>query len=483
MKQFIIGRNKEQDELENIYKSGQAEFVVVYGRRRVGKTFLVREMFDERLSFYNTALSPFEMEKENGSLLIQQQLAVFAESLRNYGDYHDGSPKDWIQAFRWLKELLGRKARKKRLVVFLDELPWMDTPRSGFMTAFEHFWNGWGAGQHNLMLIVCGSASSWINDKLINNTGGLYGRTTREIHLAPFSLQECKQYFHLRNLKMSDYDILQYYMVMGGIPYYMSYVEKGKSLPQNIDNLFFKRKSKLLLEFDRLFKSLFVGPQKYVNILRLLSNRKLGYTRGEIAKKLKMNSGGGLTSLLLSLEACDFIKQYIPFGSSRRNTHYKLTDLFCIFYFNFVDAHKNNSTTFWQDNHRSPTLNAWRGFAFEEVCFSHQECLKKALGVNGVNCEVSVWRNNDTDDHTQIDMVIQRADNVINICEMKFCTSEFEIDKNYSRELNRKIDVFMHKTKTKKTIHLTFVTTYGVKQNTYSGMADNIITMDSLFKL
>ncbi len=482
MKQFIIGRNKEQEELENIYSSKQAEFVVVYGRRRVGKTYLVRELFDDRLTFYHTALSPFEMEKENGGLLIQQQLSVFGESLRTYGDDHGIPPKDWLQAFSWLKSLLSRKSRKKRLVVFLDELPWMDTPRSGFMTAFEHFWNGWGAGQHNLMLIVCGSASSWINDKLINNTSGLYGRTTREIHLSPFSLPECKQYFHLHNHKMSDYDILQFYMVMGGIPYYMSYMEKGKSLAQNIDNLFFKEKSKLRLEFERLFKSLFVGPQKYIDILHLLSTRRMGYSRTEITKALKLNSGGGLTSLLLSLEACDFIKQYIPFGTSQRNIHYKLTDLFCLFYFYFIDAHKNTSPTFWQDNHRSASLNAWRGFSFEEVCFSHQESLKKALGISGVHCEVSVWRNNAPDDHTQIDMVIDRADHSVNLCEMKFYSDEFEIDKNYSRELNRKINVFMHQTKTKKTPHLTIVTTYGVKQNAYSGQVDNVITLESLFK-
>jgi hypothetical protein len=331
------------------------------------------------------------------------------------------------------------------------------------------------------MLIVCGSASSWLNDKLINNTGGLYGRTTREIHLSPFTLSECKEYFKLKNITMSKYDIIQSYMIMGGIPYYMSYIEKDKSLAQNIDNLFFTKSGKLRMEFTRLFKSLFVSPQKHVDILKFLSKRSSGYTRGEIAKGTNMTSGGGLTSLLQSLEECDFIMRYIPFGCSSRNTHYKLTDLFSLFYFHFVESSKTVSPSFWNDNQRGSSLNAWRGFAFEEVCFIHQNKLKEALGISGIHSEVYMWRNNEPNDHTQIDMLIDRDDHVVNISEMKFCSDDFEIDKTIDKDLNHKLNVFIRQTKTKKTPHLTLVTTFGLKHNKYSGHVNNVITMDNLF--
>lgn len=478
----IIGRKKEQKTLGELYNSKQAEFVVVYGRRRVGKTFLVREYFEGNFTFHHTALSPFEMTENDSELLLKQQLRVFGESLRAFGDYHDGTPEDWIQAFSWLREFLVRQPKRKRTLVFLDELPWMDTPRSGFVTAFEHFWNGWGAGQHNLMLIVCGSAASWINDKLLNNTSGLYGRTTCEIHLSPFSLSECKSFFKSRNVVMDDYDLLQCHMIMGGIPYYMSYVEKGMSLAQNIDNLFFSKGGKLQLEFGRLFRSLFVDSGKYENIVRFLSKKRDGYTRKEITEGLKINSGGGLTNMLQSLEASDFIIRYVPFGGSTRDTHYKLIDLFSMFYLFFIDSKQTINPTFWQDNIHSQSLNAWRGCSFEEVCYSHQNQIKSALGISGVHCEIMPWRSKTDDDHSQIDMLIDRDDRVINVCEMKFSSNDYVIDKQYDAELRGKIESFVTQTKTKKNPHLTLITTYGLKPNQYSGKVQNVVTMEDLIK-
>lgn len=477
----IIGRSREREQLESLYQSKRAEFVVVYGRRRIGKTFLVREHFAGRFSFAHTALSPFELIREKGEYLLQQQLSAFANSLREYGDYHQERPKDWFQAFQWLKEMLQRQSRRRRLVVFLDELPWLDTPRSGFVTAFEHFWNGWGAGQHRLMLIVCGSAASWINDRLLNNTGGMYGRTTREIHLSPFTLSECEQYFTSKGIVMDHYDLLQCHMILGGIPYYMSYLEKGKSLSQNIDLLFFSKGGKLQTEFVRLFDSLFVDSEKYMAIAKLLSKKRGGYTRKEIVSLTGMASGGSLTTILQSLEASDFIVQYIPFCGTSRDTHYRLTDLFTLFYLHFIESKKTFNPTFWQDNQLSPSLNAWRGLAFEEVCYLHRDNIKRALGISGVQCEMMPWQSKEADDHTQIDMVIDRADRVVNICEMKFSAGPFLIDKAYDADLRRKIQSLMEHTHMKKNPHLTFITTYGLKQNAYSGHVQNEVCMDDLF--
>ena len=480
MKSNIIGRKHEQSILKSLYNSKQAEFVVIYGRRRIGKTFLVRETFAGSFAFSHTALSPFELAEANTDLLYRQQLVVFGNSLREYGDYHHEPPHDWFEAFAWLKELLQRQSRRKRQVVFLDELPWMDTPRSGFATAFEHFWNGWGAGQRRLMLIVCGSAASWINDKFINNTGGLYGRTTREIHLSPFTLSECRQYFKSRQIEMDDYDLLQCYMIMGGIPYYLSFMEKGKSMSQNIDLLFFNRGGKLQTEFERLFKSLFTDFGKCMSIVRLLSTRREGFTRKEIAEKLGLSSGGGLTQVMRSLEASDFVMRYIPYGGSSHDTHFKLIDMFSLFYMSFIDSHPTSDTHFWQDNQRSPSLNAWRGFSFENVCYVHQWQIRKTLGISGVHCEVLPWRSKEAGNHTQIDMIIDRADRVVNICEMKFSSDDFTIDKAYDNELRSKIQTFIEQTHCRKTIHLTLVTTYGLKPNKYIGRVQSVVTMDEL---
>lgn len=475
----IVGRKKEQEELNQLYHSGKAEFVVVYGRRRVGKTFLVREFFGNNFGFYHTGLSPLELE---GNKLQEKQLQSFSFSLKRYGAEIDHQPKDWLEAFEMLVHLLERKGKEKRQVIFIDEMPWMDTPRSGFLTAFEHFWNGWAAGQNHLMLIVCGSATSWISDKLIQNKGGLYGRTTYEIHLSPFTLGECEEYFKREHIVMDRYDQLQSYMIMGGIPYYLSYLKKEYSLAQNVDRLFFQKDGKLRQEFDRLFASLFIDPENYIKVVKLLGKRREGYTRAEIAQMTNIPYGGGLTQILKSLEVSDFITPYVYYGRSRRDTYYKLTDFYTLFYLYFLDKKSSTNPNFWQDNLLSPSLNAWRGFSFEEVCFVHCQKIKQALGIASVHTEISSWKSYGREaGNVQIDMLIDRADRVINVCEMKFSTDDFRIDKNYDAELRRKVDVFINETRCRKSLHTTLVTTYGLSKNEYSGKIQNVVTMDDLF--
>ncbi|MGN1173801.1 MAG: ATP-binding protein [Muribaculaceae bacterium] len=478
MEKNIIGRKEERRILLSLSKSKQSEFAVVYGRRRVGKTYLVRELFEGKFAFYHTAISPFDMS--DSELLYRQQLKAFSESLRMYGDYHNEVPSDWFEAFSWLKELLIRKGNSGRHIVFIDELPWMDTPRAGFIAAFEHFWNGWGAGCHNLFLIVCGSATTWINDKILNNTGGLYGRATREIHLSPFNLSETYEYFKSRGLSIDRYDTLHAYMVVGGIPYYLSYFEKGLSVAQNIDNMFFKKDSKLQVEFIRLYQSLFKDSEKYMGIVKFLATKRIGFTRKEICSSLGISSGAGITALLQSLEASDFIIKYIPTGGSVRDARYKLIDFFTLFYCNFADKVKV-STGFWENSLHNPQLNAWRGFAFEEVCYAHQDKIKSALGISGINANISPWISNEKDSNTQIDMVIDRDDRVVNICEIKFYNGVFSITKQYDLELRDKVTAFTEQSKKRKNPHLTIITTYGLKQNMYSGSVQRVITMEDLF--
>lgn len=479
MAQQIIGREREKAELKDLYESNKPVFAVVYGRRRVGKTFLIREMFKDRFAFYHTALSPYEL---GGKELKTQQLLSFYTSLKDYGSDLHKAPDNWFDAFNALKQLLIEKDHGQRLVVFIDELPWLDTPRAGFITALEHFWNGWGAGKQNLMLIVCGSATSWISDKLLNNRGGLFDRTTDEIKLYPFTLHECEEYFDSENIVLSRYDQLQCYMAIGGIPYYLSLFKKGLSLAQNIDQLFFARDAKLKYEFSRLYSSSFVNYEECITIVRLLAKKRQGYTRKEITSLTHLPDGGGLTNSLKALEVSDFIRSYRKYAYPKRDIYYRLTDNFSKFWLSFCDNNLTTNGTFWQDNNDLPQVRSWCGFSFESVCFYHLSQIKQALGISGVQTEAYPWKSRQEKDGAQIDMIIDRADNVMNICEIKYSEDDYAITASYDKELRHKLTMLREETHCRKALHLTLITTYGLRQNEYAGRVQKVITMDDLFK-
>ena len=476
---MIVGRKREMEELRNLYESNKAEFVAIYGRRRVGKTFLVKEMFQDKMTFYHSGLSPFDKERK---ISMRDQLEAFYASLQRYGMEESSCPKSWMEAFRLLGELLDQIDDGKRQLIFIDELPWMDTPRSKFLMAFEHFWNTWGAWHDRVMLIVCGSATSWMLDNLINSKGGLYDRLTWQIKLSPFTLGECNEFFNAKNIMLSTYDIVECYMILGGIPYYLNYLQRGKSIAQNIDLLFFDRNAKLASEFQRLFGSLFVNPDDYMKIVRLLAKRHTGYTRDEITSNLGMTSGGTFTRMLESLVASDFIVSYHPFGISQKEIRYKLCDSFCLFYLRFVDGHNRQDESFWLHHQNAPQLNAWRGLAFEQVCFAHVFKIKKALGVEGVASSESalIIRGDEEERGAQIDMLIVRDDRVVNLCEMKFLSKAFEPKTEDEQTLRERIATVQELLSFKHTVHLTLVTTVGLKANVHSGVFQHIITIDQL---
>ncbi len=476
----IIGRKAEIEELNTLYHSKKAEFVAVYGRRRVGKTYLIKELFRDKMAFYHTGMSPIDSAGNN---LLQDQLKSFHNSLLRYGMEDEKQPETWLDAFFLLEKLLEDKDDGSRQVVFIDELPWMDTPRSGFLSAFEHFWNGWGSGRNNLMLIVCGSAASWIENNLINNHGGLYDRLTYEIKISPFNLVECEEFFKAANIKLSRYDIVQAYMAVGGIPYYLGFFRKGLSLGQNIDQLFFVKTAKLKKEFERLFASLFPKPTNYRKIISLLATRHKGFTRDEITKATGIQKGGGLSKMLAALEASDFISRYVPFGVSKREEHYKLTDNFCLFHEKFLAGNEITDTDFWEKNQNSQKLSAWKGIAFEEVCLAHIQQIKNALGIGAITSRESAWsiKGDKENDGTQIDLLIDRDDNIVNLCEMKFLKDKFTINKSFDEKLRSRTQMLIDRLPKRATVHLTLITSYGLKYNEYSGEIQKLLTLDSLF--
>jgi hypothetical protein len=471
-KMKIIGRIEEQERLKNLYDSGNAEFVAIYGRRRVGKTFLVRQMFDKEILFDLTGLA-----KGN----TREQLKNFNTSLRRASNSKIKIADTWLNAFDQLRDCV-EKSNKKRKILFIDEIPWLDTPRSGFLTALEHFWNGWAAWQNDIMLIVCGSATSWITNKLINNHGGLHNRLTANIFLAPFTLAETEQYIKYRNLKYTQYQIAECYMVMGGIPYYLNQFEQGLSIAQNIDKTFFSKKSELRNEFQNLYASLFKNSEDYIKVVGALSQKMQGLRRSEILKLTKLKSGEGVTTVLKNLESCGFIRTYTSPSKKERDILYQLLDAYTLFYFKYLKKARSNDERFWTNSINTPTHNSWAGYAFEILALQHISEIKNALGISGVQTSVYAWRSERSDPAVQIDLVLDRKDGMYNICEMKFSDRQYAITKNYEENLRQKIASFREENMNNNAINLVMITTYGLKKNKYTGVAQREITLEDLFK-
>ena len=469
MSRELIGRQQEIAILQKCMNSGVAEFIAVYGRRRIGKTFLVKQFFNEKFDFYLTGMY-------NGSR--ETQLTLFSESLYHHTGLVQSIPKNWLEAFGQLRSYLSTLRRKKKVVVFLDEMPWLDTPGSRFISALEYFWNSWGSDQHNLKLIACGSATTWMMNKLIGNHGGLHNRLTERIHLFPFTLAETEAYFKSRGIVLNRHQIIEAYMIVGGVPFYLSKFSRSEGLPQNIDRLLFRRgDAEMRSEYDFLFRSLFNDGEHYHRIVELLATRAKGMTRIEIQQALGLKSGGGITEMLENLEHCDFIRKYAPFGKKERTALYQLTDFYSLFYLHFVKHFNGRNEHLWSTFVDSPQHRAWSGYAFEMVCLIHAAQVKRALGISGVATDICSWSG----DGAQIDLLLDRRDQVVNLCEAKYALAPYELTRDYAMHLLERREEFRRQTRTRKALHLTMMTTYGVKHNAYWNDIQSEVTMDDLF--
>jgi uncharacterized protein len=470
----LIGRTREKDILKKIVQSDSSEFIVIYGRRRVGKTFLIREYFKNKFHFQITGLADAN---------TKQQLANFQTTLSKYTqNTPKRNTKNWFEAFQELITYL-ESVKDKKKIVFIDELPWLDTPKSNFISALEHFWNSWASARKDIILIGCGSAASWIINKLINNKGGLHNRVTQKIKLSPFSLHECELFLKSRNIQLNRYQIVELYMAMGGIPYYLNAISPGLSASQNIDQLFFSEDGLLKNEFNNLYASLFKNADNHVQIIEALSKKAQGLTRETLLKAAKIPNGGGATKVLAELEASGFIRKYIPFNKKNRESLYQLNDFYSLFYYKFIHHNKLAKENYWTNAIDSPAHRAWSGYAFEQVCLAHVFQIKKALGIHGIQSVEASWVSKNEQNGAQIDLLIDRRDHIINICEIKFSINPFVIDKKYAAVLQNKIGVFKTETQTRKAIFLTMISTYGLKSNEYSlGFVQNSITPNDLFQ-
>ena len=470
----IVGREYEKDYISRILQSGRPEFVVVYGRRRIGKTYLIKEYFKGKFSFYSTGVP---------NTKSRDQLKVFHEALTEFGCRENKIPENWFEAFRRLKFVLNsehvyRDPASGRRVVFLDELPWMDTARSDFKSALDYFWNSWASSQEDLVLIVCGSATSWIIKNLLQSTGGFYNRVSRKIRILPFTLAECEKFYTENGIPLSESEMISAYMVFGGIPYYLNLLDSRLSLAQNIESLCFREYGELYFEYDNLFQSLFKKCETHTAIIDALTEKKSGIARKELIGHKGISDGEGLSKALTELEQCGFIRKYQNFRCEKNEGIYQVTDPFILFS-KYIRSRKINS---WMSFIRTPAYNAWSGNAFETVCFNHIPQIKNILGISGIESSEYAWRSRKTDPGAQIDMLIDRSDGVINVCEIKYYGEEFAIDGVYEKILNNKLDSFAAESGTKKSLHLTFITANGLLHNEHAGIVINEITGRDLFK-
>lgn len=472
----LIGRIEEQRELQRYAESSEAEFVVIYGRRRVGKTYLVRRFFDERFAFYATGVAGGRKST---------QLKAFNATLKRFGGR--GTAKDWFDAFEQLRELLEsggvpRDESTGKMVVFIDEMPWLDTAKSGFLEALEFFWNSWASARSDLLLIACGSATSWVIKNLLDNHGGLHNRVTGVIRLVPFTLSEAELLLRSYGLALTRREVMEAYMVFGGVPYYLRLLNRRYSLNQNIDLLCFSQSGQLHNEFDALFRALFRHPERHVAIVRALATRQSGVGRSQILELTGLSDGGTFATTLTELEQCGFIRAYKDYTREAYGEMYQLIDPFTLFWLRFVEG--ADDPHWWSTNRNGGSVRAWTGRAFELLCLWHVPQILRALGVWGVSVSARSWRSRSTDGPgAQVDLVLDRADNVVNLCEMKWVGSgvPYTIDKAYHEVLMRRVEAFAAESGTAKALHTTLVTPGGLTRNQYAGMVQSVVTAEDLF--
>ena len=485
MKENIIGRKSEIERLEKYVASNRSEFIAVYGRRRVGKTFLIKELFEGKLTFRLTG-------KENVN--TKEQLENFGYALGNFTG-HVEIPNSWAQAFRMLSIFIEQEVEEDTKIIFIDELPWFDTHGSNFISALEHFWNDWAAYRRDIKLIVCGSATTWMLDNVVNSRGGLHNRATHTILLSPFTLHETELFFKSFDFPYERQELIECYMAVGGVAYYLSLFEREKSVAENIQSLCFTRGGELVDEFQKIFKSLFKKAENHIAVITALQKKGMSMTRLEIIKEANQTNNGNLTKLLRELEECAFIRSYIPFNKQKKEKIFQLIDPFTLFYFKFMQGGKHFLTGYWPKIQATNDYSSWCGYAFEIVCLNHLDQIVHALGIDGsINTPCS-WTfkppkcmlsdeeaDEDLKHGAQIDLLIDRSDQTITLCEMKYSRGEYEITKDYDTLLKRRQRIFKKATKTRKSIVTTFITPNGLMNNIYSRQVIRQVTGNQLFE-
>ena len=480
----IVGRDQETQILETVLASNKAQFLALYGRRRIGKTHLIKNFFGDKGAYFEvTGL-------KNGKMSTQLEIFTKALSKCFYNDVDLSVPSSWLDAFKLLTKHVRSVPSDQPFIIFFDELPWLATKRSGFLEALDHYWNTEWVNDNNLKLIVCGSAAAWMLDKIINDKGGLHNRLTRKILLRPFNLRQTEQFLQAKKFKLSHKNILDIYMITGGVPYYLEFLDRSLSVNQNINQLCFSQNSPLISEFTQIFSSLFDESDSHAKIIRTIAEKRYGMDRDEIIKSTKISSGGYINKKLSELEAAGFIRGYTPYGNMKKEKYYRIIDEYSLFYLNWIEPHLKTGydfpSNYWSNILTTPKWQSWAGYSFEGICMKHVDQIQKALHFENTVAMPSSWRycpNRRSDEQgAQIDLLFDRNDDAITLCEIRYSKQEYHLDKASAKNISNKADQFRAQTKTKKQIFVTLITTYGVKQSLWlDEIIDSVLTLESLF--
>jgi uncharacterized protein len=471
---MIIGRKKELSILSNILTSQEAELVAVTGRRRIGKTFMISQALEKNFAFEMIGV-------QNGSLKVQLQ--NFSDQLSFFSQTNLPVPKSWAEAFKLLRNHLQNNISTEKKVIFFDELPWLASPKSNFLEAFGYFWNSW-ASRQQIMIVICGSAASWMIQQVVNHTGGLHNRITKHIHLEPFTLNETEAYLQSRNIYFDRYQIVQLYMAMGGVPHYLKEISGEKSATQNIDHICFTKNGLLQNEFSRLYASLFAHAENHVIVVRALAQKKQGMTRNELIEKGKLTNNGGLTKILEELSQSGFISEHFSFDKKKKDKIYRLCDEYSLFYLQFIESNKQQGNDIWQYLSQTPSYKIWSGYAFESICLKHSTRIKEALSIAGIYSSTTTFyrKGNVAEKGLQIDMLLDRNDHTINLFEIKFYNKPYIFNKEEVEELRQKAWLFQQYSKTNKQVNWVFISTFGVLPNPYSSsILHRSLSLEDLF--
>ena len=482
----IVGRENEINILNAVCKSKEAEFIAVYGRRRVGKTYLVREFFSDKGIYLEASGSKDKPLKKQ----LENFMKAFSQTFFNGTPLR--TPNSWDEAFEALTKQLSVAPKNQKIIIFLDELPWMATKKSGLLQSLDYYWNLYWSQIPNLVLVVCGSAASWILEKLIYAKGGLHKRITRKILLEPFHLKETRDFLISRGIKLNEKQILDIYMAIGGVPYYLKAVVSGMSAAQNIEAICFQKNGLLYNEFSNLFESLFEHADTNLSIVREIVKKGNEVSREDLIKLTGIQSGGTLNKRLQELEASNFIQSFIPYGYTKRNLFYKVVDEFSLFHLKWIEPilHSGmgiDEQGYWQNLVNTPVISNWAGYAFENVCLKHIYQIRVALKLEKIACQIGRWRHiakkNSEEEGAQIDLLFDRQDGIVTLCEIKYSEKPYLIDKDYGKLLVRKEEVFKKQLKINKEVFIAMITAAGLKENLWSKeLIQNEICLEDLFR-
>lgn len=486
---ILASRENQVRLLEQVWQSKKAELLVLYGRRRIGKTHLIRYFF----SLQKQSGIYFELTGlKQGTL--QQQLNNFAEKFSAvfYSGLAIKPPSNWHDAFNLLQQEIDKTPKKQKFVLFLDELPWLATKKSGLLDELDYFWNSKWSLHNNLIVVLCGSAASWMLDKIINAKGGLHNRLTRKLLLKPFTLKQTEEFLLANQCKKTRKQILDLYMVLGGVPLYLQQVKRQHSAAQNIQQICFNENGLLYAEFENLYQALFQYHEKYIDIVRTISKRHYGIASDQLLKALKQKSGGRFFKRLIELESAGFIKKYHSLDTSKKGVdYYRTSDEFSNFYFCWLEHYLQKQATFsaknyWLTRLNTPIYASWAGYTFENICFKHSNNIARALGIDQVASQISTWQTRtqqgSKQNGAQVDLIFDREDGIITLCEIRYSKNDIVLTKEQARQLAQKVTVFEENFPTKKQVSLVLITVSGLKENIWSeDLIDQVITLDDLF--